>query len=76
MSVIFATEPLWATAFASVLLGEKLGPQAAVGAGFIVAACLTAQGPKVKTKAIYCCLCTIYQCAGAKWIPEAITPAV
>jgi drug/metabolite transporter (DMT)-like permease len=50
MSVIFATEPLWATAFASVLLGEKLGPQAAVGAGFIVAACLTAQGPKVHTQ--------------------------
>jgi drug/metabolite transporter (DMT)-like permease len=53
MSVIFATEPLWATAFASVLLGEKLGPQAAVGAGFIVAACLTAQGPKVREMHCY-----------------------
>eukprot|EP00611_Tribonema_gayanum_P027379 TRINITY_DN6749_c0_g3_i1.p1 TRINITY_DN6749_c0_g3~~TRINITY_DN6749_c0_g3_i1.p1 ORF type:complete len:331 (-),score=76.81 TRINITY_DN6749_c0_g3_i1:4-975(-) len=47
MSVIFATEPLWATGFASVLLGETLGPQAAIGAVFILAACLTAQGPKV-----------------------------
>lgn len=39
-SVILASEPLWAAAFASVILGERLGWNDYVGGIFIVSACL------------------------------------
>lgn len=40
-SVILATEPLWAAAFASVILGETMGWNDYAGGLLIVAACLT-----------------------------------
>jgi drug/metabolite transporter (DMT)-like permease len=39
-TLIFSTEPLWGTAFASVVMGETLGMNAAAGAFMIVAACV------------------------------------
>jgi drug/metabolite transporter (DMT)-like permease len=39
-TVIYSTEPLWAAAFASVALGEHLGLNTALGALFIISACL------------------------------------
>jgi drug/metabolite transporter (DMT)-like permease len=39
-SVILATEPLWAAAFASLILGETLGWNDYAGGFLIVAACL------------------------------------
>ncbi|CAN0087423.1 unnamed protein product [Discosporangium mesarthrocarpum] len=47
MSVIFSTEPLWATIVSQVFLKETLGPNALLGAAFIFSACLTAQAPQV-----------------------------
>jgi drug/metabolite transporter (DMT)-like permease len=38
-TLIFSTEPLWGTAFAAGVMGEQLGPNVAVGAAFILAAC-------------------------------------
>jgi len=38
-TVIFATEPLWGTAFAAMVMGEQLGVNSAVGAAFIMSAC-------------------------------------
>jgi len=40
-AVILATEPLWAALFASIYIGETLGPQDIVGGALIVVACLT-----------------------------------
>ncbi|GAB0491603.1 hypothetical protein MMPV_002857 [Pyropia vietnamensis] len=40
MSVLLATEPLWAAMFSAVLLGESMGPTAAAGGALILAACL------------------------------------
>ena len=39
-TLIFSTEPLWGTAFAALVMGEQLGPNVAVGAAFILTACL------------------------------------
>jgi len=39
-TVLFATEPLWGTAFAHVMLGEHVGSNAFVGGSLILAACL------------------------------------
>lgn len=39
-TLIFSTEPLWGTAFASLVFGEQLGPNVALGAAFILTACL------------------------------------
>ncbi|KAG7354347.1 EamA-like transporter family protein [Nitzschia inconspicua] len=39
-TLIFSTEPLWGTAFAAAVMGEQLGMNAAVGAFFILVACL------------------------------------
>lgn len=39
-SVVLATEPLWAAAFANLLLGQNLGWNDAAGGIFIVSACL------------------------------------
>jgi len=39
-SVIVATEPLWAAAFGSLLLGEVMGANEYVGGALVVAACL------------------------------------
>jgi drug/metabolite transporter (DMT)-like permease len=39
-TLIFSTEPLWGTAFAAAVMGEQLGMNAAVGAFFILTACL------------------------------------
>lgn len=39
-SVIVATEPLWASAFGLLLLGEGLDPQCVVGGALVVAACV------------------------------------
>eukprot|EP00933_Yihiella_yeosuensis_P056824 TRINITY_DN56269_c0_g1_i1.p1 TRINITY_DN56269_c0_g1~~TRINITY_DN56269_c0_g1_i1.p1 ORF type:complete len:451 (-),score=69.99 TRINITY_DN56269_c0_g1_i1:365-1717(-) len=41
--VIFASEPVWATIFASVVLGEKFGVQEGLGGALIVLACLLTQ---------------------------------
>jgi len=38
-TLIFSTEPLWAAAFANMVLGETMGPSAAAGGALIVAAC-------------------------------------
>eukprot|EP00568_Trieres_chinensis_P010293 CAMPEP_0183295958 /NCGR_PEP_ID=MMETSP0160_2-20130417/3708_1 /TAXON_ID=2839 ORGANISM="Odontella Sinensis, Strain Grunow 1884" /NCGR_SAMPLE_ID=MMETSP0160_2 /ASSEMBLY_ACC=CAM_ASM_000250 /LENGTH=505 /DNA_ID=CAMNT_0025457507 /DNA_START=47 /DNA_END=1564 /DNA_ORIENTATION=+ len=40
-AVLLATEPLWAAVFASILLGETMGPEDVLGGALIVAACLT-----------------------------------
>ena len=39
-TVIFASEPLWAAAFAWATLGETMGVSAMAGGGLIVSACL------------------------------------
>ena len=39
-SVLLATEPLWAALFASLYIGEALGPTDYVGGGLLVVACL------------------------------------
>lgn len=39
-TLIFSTEPLWGAAFAGLVMGEQLGPNVAIGATFIMAACL------------------------------------
>lgn len=46
-SVIFSTEPLWATFVSGIFLKETMGPNALVGAAFILLACLTAQSEQV-----------------------------
>jgi drug/metabolite transporter (DMT)-like permease len=47
-SVLLATEPLWAAVFASLFVGEVMGPQDIIGGALIVAACLaTALKPKM-----------------------------
>mmetsp|Transcript_31364 Transcript_31364/g.31857 ORF Transcript_31364/g.31857 Transcript_31364/m.31857 type:complete len:473 (+) Transcript_31364:85-1503(+) len=38
-TVIFATEPIWGTAFAAVVMSEQLGINSAIGAAFILSAC-------------------------------------
>jgi len=38
-TVIFATEPLWGTAFAAAVMGEQFGVNSAIGAAFIMIAC-------------------------------------
>jgi len=38
-TVIFATEPLWGTAFAAVVMSEQFGVNSAIGAAFIMSAC-------------------------------------
>ena len=38
-TVIFATEPIWGTAFAAVVMSEQFGMNSAVGAAFIMSAC-------------------------------------
>jgi len=38
-TVIFATEPLWGTAFAATVMGEQLGLNSVIGAAFIMTAC-------------------------------------
>ena len=43
-SIILASEPLWATAFAAVLLGDTLDWSAGVGGALILAALATNQG--------------------------------
>ena len=40
-TLIFSTEPLWGTAFAAVFMNEQLGPTEAVGAVFILIACIS-----------------------------------
>jgi len=42
--VVFATEPLWAAAFAWSVLGEVLGPSAYLGGSMIVLACILSSG--------------------------------
>jgi drug/metabolite transporter (DMT)-like permease len=39
-TLIFSTEPLWAAAFASVVMGEQFGGPAMAGGAFILAGCL------------------------------------
>jgi drug/metabolite transporter (DMT)-like permease len=39
-TLIFSTEPLWGTAFAALVFGEELGTNVAVGAAFILTACI------------------------------------
>eukprot|EP00904_Undaria_pinnatifida_P005012 jgi/Undpi1/1640/HiC_scaffold_11.g05030.m1 len=47
MSVIFSTEPLWATFVSGVFLKETMGPNALIGAAFIFMACLAAQSEQI-----------------------------
>ncbi|CAM9486055.1 unnamed protein product [Ectocarpus fasciculatus] len=47
MSVIFSTEPLWATLVSVLFLKETMGPNALVGAGVILTACLVAQSEQI-----------------------------
>lgn len=42
-AVIFTLEPVYAAAFAYLLLGERLGLQGLIGAGLIIAATLISQ---------------------------------
>ena len=44
---MFSTEPLWATLVSMALLGERVGPNGAIGAMFILLACLTAQSESI-----------------------------
>lgn len=46
-SVIFSTEPLWATLVSVLFLKETMGPNALVGAGVILMACLVAQSEQI-----------------------------
>lgn len=46
-SVIFSTEPLWATFVSGVFLKETMGPNALIGAAFIFMACLAAQSEQI-----------------------------
>eukprot|EP00585_Thalassiosira_rotula_P020155 CAMPEP_0196202850 /NCGR_PEP_ID=MMETSP0912-20130531/5511_1 /TAXON_ID=49265 /ORGANISM="Thalassiosira rotula, Strain GSO102" /LENGTH=102 /DNA_ID=CAMNT_0041476829 /DNA_START=6 /DNA_END=311 /DNA_ORIENTATION=+ len=39
-TLIFSTEPLFGAAFAALVANECLGPEAAVGAAFIIGGCL------------------------------------
>lgn len=39
-ALIFLTEPLWGSAFASIIIGERLGLEAGVGAALILGGCL------------------------------------
>lgn len=41
--IIFTTEPVWATLFSSVVLGESLGQAEGIGAVLIIASCLLTQ---------------------------------
>lgn len=45
--MIFSTEPLWATLVSVVFLKETMGPNALVGAGTILLACLVAQSEQI-----------------------------
>lgn len=47
LSVIFSTEPLWATLVSGVFLKETMGPNALIGAGVILLACLVAQSEQI-----------------------------
>lgn len=44
-AIIYTQEPIWASAFAYLILSEVLGMRGVVGAGFIVAAVLVSQLP-------------------------------
>lgn len=46
-SIIFSTEPLWATLVSRIFLKETMGPNAAIGAACILLACLTAQSEQI-----------------------------
>lgn len=39
-TLIFSTEPLWGTAFAVAVMGEQMGMNSVIGAGFILMACV------------------------------------
>lgn len=41
MAVLLSTEPLWASVFAAVMCGERMGVSAVVGAAFILSACIS-----------------------------------
>lgn len=43
LAVLLSTEPFWAAAFAAVLLGETMGPQAVAGGAIILMACVLNQ---------------------------------
>lgn len=48
-TIILSTEPLWGTAFAAALLGERIGWNTGLGAMLIVSACTwTSVGPKLQ----------------------------
>ncbi len=47
-AVIYSSEPLWASALAVVLLGERFGPMGIAGACLIIAAFFVSQLPELK----------------------------
>jgi drug/metabolite transporter (DMT)-like permease len=51
-AVIYSTEPLWASLFAFVLLGERFGPRGVVGAGLILTALIVSQIPELSRNAM------------------------
>lgn len=59
-TIIYSTEPLWGTAFAAVTLHESMGWNTAVGALFIMSACLwSSVGPTVGTGVLSSTLSTV-----------------
>ena len=53
-ALIFSTEPLFATGFGYVLLGEKLSAWGWLGAVFIVGACAGGEFIKARQKPLHC----------------------
>lgn len=50
-TIILSTEPIWGTAFAACLLGERIGWNTGLGAMLIVSACTwSSVGPSLQTK--------------------------
>jgi len=47
-AVIYSSEPLWASSFAFVLLGERFGPKGVLGGALIIAAILVSQLPELR----------------------------
>jgi len=56
-TVIYATEPLWGTAFAAVTLGEQIGWNTVLGAVLVLSSCLLSSlGPSIIVKRLGCYL--------------------
>ena len=70
-TVLYATEPIWAAAFANVVLSEHLGVNTFVGGAMILAACVSSsieesQLNRLRVRPPSCRLCTV-PCASVLW---------